>query len=51
MNNSQLAVNTETFHVGDTFSGVMTGTQDLTVGDPSMNLAPRFEVLACNENK
>ena len=44
MNNLQLAVNTTTFQAGDTFSGVAE-TQDLTVGDPSMNLAPKFEAL------
>jgi hypothetical protein len=44
MNNLQLAVNTTTFQAGDTFSAVAE-TQDLTVGDPSMNLAPKFEAL------
>ena len=45
MNNLQLAVNTTTFQAGDTFSGV-TGTQDLTVEDPSINLAPKFDAIA-----
>ena len=45
MNNLQLAVNTTTFKAGDTFSGVAE-TQDLTVGDPTINLAPKFETMA-----
>ena len=30
---------------GETFSG-LTGAYDVTMGDPSMNLAPKFEVIA-----
>ncbi len=44
MNNLQLAVN-QVDSASDPFSGVQ-GTYDVTLGDPSINLAPKFETLA-----
>ena len=44
MNNLQLAVN-QMGSASDPFSGVQ-GTYEVTVGDLSINLAPKFETLA-----
>lgn len=44
MNNLQLAVN-QVDSASDPFSGVQ-GTYEVTVGDPSINLAPKFDTLA-----
>jgi len=49
MNNLQLAVN-QVGTASDPFSGVQ-GTYEVTAGDPSINLAPKFETLAEKGNE